>query len=461
MVAEAPGGQETVAPANGAARASMLPPGPRAPAIAQTLLWALAPAWLMRTCASRLGDSFTLTFAPSGVRVVIVSDPDEVKTLFTAGVALSGGAESPVAAVMGPNSIIVLTGPEHMRQRKLLLPPFHGERMRDYEQVILQATRREMASWPMGEQMSVEPRSRAITLEVILRAVFGVEADRMSALRETIEALLVSPSAFALLRASFRARAMAMAPPTTGPFAQALSRLDALILAEIASRRESADLAERADILSLLLLARDEDGEAMSDAELRDELVTLLVAGHDTTATSIAWVFERLVRHPDKLARLIAEIDEGEDDRYLTAVINETLRVRPVVPRAGRVLTEQLRVGSWDLPAGTRVLVSIYLTNRNAQAYGDPDAFRPERFLENAPETFSWIPFGGGIRRCIGASFAQHEVKLIVRTILSELEPTMPRRRPWRRDETISRRGTTLAPGAGAQVVWRRRHART
>jgi cytochrome P450 len=427
-----------------------LPPGPRLPAIGQTLLWAFAPAWFMDTCASRLGDMFTVTFAPSGVRLVMVSDPQAVKTLFTASkAALSGGSESPVAAVMGPNSIIVLTGPAHMRQRKLLLPPFHGERMHGYEQITVQATERDMAMWPIGEPDSFHPHSRAITLEVILRAVFGMEAERLDTLRDALEGLIQAPSSLALLR-------RAMRPPTVA-FNAAVGRVDDLIYSEIANRRERSDLAEQTDILSMLLLARTEDGEAMSDVELRDELVTLLVAGHDTTATSLAWALERLVRHPHELARLTAEIDAGASDEYLMAVINETLRVRPVVPRAGRVLAEPLRVGSYELPAGTIILVSIYLTNRDPRIYPDPDAFRPERFLENAPETFSWIPFGGGIRRCIGAAFAQHEMKLILRTILREMEPSVPRGRKWRDGEPIRRRGTTLAPAGGAQVVWRRR----
>jgi cytochrome P450 len=382
----------------------------------------------------------------------MVSDPKAVKTLFTASqIALSGGSESPVASVMGQNSVIVLTGAAHMRQRKLLLPPFHGERMHGYEQVTVQATERDMATWPLGEPVSFHPHSRAITLEVILRAVFGMDAERMNTLRDALEGLIKAPSAFALLRGAIKG-------PTVA-FSAALGHVDDLIYSEIANRRERADLAEQNDILSLLLLARGEDGEGMSDAELRDELVTLLVAGHDTTATSLAWALERLVRHPDKLARLIAEIDAGESDEYMMAVINETLRVRPVVPRAGRVLTEQLRVGSYDLPAGTIILVSIYLTNRDPRVYPDPDAFRPERFLENAPETFSWIPFGGGIRRCIGAAFAQHEMKLVLRTILSELEPSLPDGRRWREGEPIRRRGTTLAPAAGARLVWTRRQA--
>jgi cytochrome P450 len=346
-----------------------------------------------------------------------------------------------------------------MRQRKLLLPPFHGERMREYENVIVEATRRDMAGWPLGRPMRLQERTRAITLEVILRAVFGVETERMGPLRTAIRGLLEPANTLAILL--FALRRPRPGPPT-GSIGRALGRLDALIYEEIARRRKQADLAERRDILSLLLQARDENGEAMTDGELRDELVTLLLAGHETTATSVAWAIERLVRHPDKLEKLVAEIDAGAEagTDYLTAVVNETLRVRPVVPIVVRVLQEDMRVGRYMLPAGTRVTPSIYLTNRNPKVYDAPGEFRPERFLEDGPETFSWIPFGGGIRRCIGASFAQLEMKLILWTVLGELEPTLPAKgRRWRRGEWNRRRAVTLVPAAGAKVVWRRRAA--
>jgi cytochrome P450 family 135 len=267
---------------------------------------------------------------------------------------------------------------------------------------------------------------------------------------------------------------MALSRPTLerpkGSFGRALDRLDGVIYAELTRRRAERDLGERGDILSLLLQARDEEGVAMTDAELRDELVTLLLAGHETTATSVAWAIERLVRHPEKLARLTAEIEAGESEEYMQAVIHETLRVRPVVPLVVRNLREPLRVGEHELPRGTRVAPSIYLTNRDPRVYEAPEEFRPERFLGSQPETFSWIPFGGGIRRCIGASFALLEMKLMLRTILSELEPTLPRepsrRRRWpvsarqrsfATGERIRRRAITLVPGSGTSVVWSRR----
>jgi cytochrome P450 len=456
------GGQLQSAGLQRAREQQRLPPGPRAPTFVQTLAWAVAPTWVMDRYARRLGEAFTLTFAPSGMQLVMISDPAAVKTVFTAPaeVAPSAAGNSPVAPVMGPSSVIVLTGEEHMRQRKLLLPPFHGERMREYEQVIVEATRRDMAGWPLGRAMRLQERTRAITLEVILRAVFGVEAERLAPLRVAIENLLAPISSTRMMLAALRRPSLER---PTGAIGEGLDGLDAVIYEELERRRAEADLAERTDILSLLMRARDDDGQPMTDAELRDELVTLLLAGHETTATAVAWAIERLVRHPGKLGRLVAEIDaeaEGGGDEYMRAVVNETLRVRPVVPLVARLLTEDLQVGGYDLPAGTRVFPSIYLTNRNPRVYADPEEFRPERFLGEAPETFSWIPFGGGIRRCIGASFAQLEMKLILRTVLSELEPRLPGGRRWRGGEWIRRRAITLVPAAGARVVWQSRPQR-
>ena len=428
-----------------------------APAL-QTLIWTIAPTWMMSRCERHIGEAFTITFAPSGTRMVLFSNPESVKRIFTAPpeLAPSGAGSSPVASVMGPSSVVTLTGPEHMRQRKLLLPPFHGERMREYEGVITQATRNEMSSWPIGSPMRVQPGMRRITLEVILRAVFGVEAERMGPMRGAIGDLLAPGQTFAMMRAALR-------PPSVerpgGRFGAALDRLDSVVYGEISRRREARDLQERADILSLLMLARDEQGRPLGDDELRDELVTLLLAGHETTATSASWALERLVRHPAKLERLIAEVDAGASDQYMNAVISETMRVRPVVPLVVRVLTGEMEVGGYVLPAGTRVVPSIYLTNRSPVVYEDPAEFRPERFLDDAPDTFAWIPFGGGIRRCIGASFAQMEMRVILSTILAELRP---RRAPGiiaRRGERTRRRAITLVPAGGARVLWERRNA--
>jgi cytochrome P450 len=402
---------------------------------------------------------FTVTFAPSGMKFVMVGDPETVKAIFTAPpeVAPSAAGNSPVRPIMGASSVVVLTGPEHMRQRKLLLPPFHGERMREYEQVILEATRRDMAGWPLGRPMRLQARTRAITLEVILRAVFGVDAQRMGPLKRAIEELMEPVNLLAVLR-------IALSRPTQerpqGAIGRALDSLDGLIFGELARRREVSDLEERTDILSLLLQARDEEGRGMTDGELRDELVTLLLAGHETTATSVAWALERLTRHPEKLRRLVAEIDAGESEDYLNAVVSETLRVRPVVPIVARSLQQDFELGGYRLPAGTTVAPAIWLTNHNPRVYQRPAEFMPERFLDSPPETFSWIPFGGGIRRCIGASFATLEMKLMLRTMLAELSPRLPDGARWRRGELIRRRAITLVPVAGAQLVWERRAGR-
>ncbi len=434
-----------------------LPRAPRAPALLQTLAWVLAPTWLMDRCARRLGETFSVTFGPGGRTFVMVSDPEAVKTVFTAPaeVAPSATSNSPIAGVLGPSSVIVLTGAEHMRQRKLLLPPFHGERMREYEQVMVQATEADMAGWELGRPMRLAPHTRAITLEVILRAVFGVESERMGPLRGAIAGLLEPMKGLGLVRLAVR-RATSDRPP--GAMGRAVDRVDAVIYEEIAYHRSRGDLQERGDILSLLMQARDEQGEAMTEGELRDELVSLLLAGHETTATSVAWAVERLVRHPEKLERLMAEVDAHgpAGDEYMTAVVNETLRVRPVVPIVVRLLQEELEVGGYRLPAGTSVAPCIYLTNRNGRIYESPEEFRPERFLKDAPETFAWIPFGGGIRRCIGASFAQVEMKLILGTMLAELRPRLPGTRAAA-GEWVRRRAITLVPGSGTRVVWERR----
>ena len=332
----------------------------------------------------------------------------------------------------------MLTGAEHMRQRKLLLPPFHGERMREYEEVMVEATRARHGRWPVGRPMRMQQHTRAITLEVILRAVFGVEAERMGPLKAAIGDLFEPAQTLTVLRAAL-SRPSGRAPRRR--HRAALERLDALRVRRDRAPARRGEVQQRTDILSLLLGARDEDGEAMTDAELRDELVTLLLAGHETTATSVAWALERLVRHPHKLARLIAEIDAGEGDEYLTAVINETLRVRPVVPIVVRMLQSELRSAATAAARDAGGAVDLPDQPQRARLPRTRAEFRPERFLEAAPETFSWIPFGGGIRRCIGASFAQLEMKVMLRTMLSEL----------RRASPTGGRGVAASASAGAR----------
>jgi cytochrome P450 len=423
----------------------------------QLVTWLVAMPWMLDRCAARYGDAFTLKIVPGRKGSVIVSGAEAVKAVFTAPpeVAPSGLATTVIAPALGRSSVLTLTGAEHMRIRRLLLPPFHGERVQEYEQVIVEATRSSMHSWPLGKQMRLQDYAHEITLEVILRAVFGVDMGRMGELRQAIRDLYESAGVLSALLLFLRWSA---SERPKGRFGRELDRLDSVIYAEIAHRRAEANLEERGDILSLLMQARDEEGRELTDAELRDELVTLLMAGHETTSTAVAWAIERLVRHPDKLQRLVAELDAGESDEYMQAVISETLRVRPVVTTVLRILEEPLQVGKHELPRGTRVLPSAYLTNRDRRVYEAPDEFRPERFVGARPDTFSWIPFGGGVRRCLGVSLATLEMKMILGTVLKELQPSLPRRggRMFRKGEPIFLR-PTMVPLRGTQVVWSRR----
>ena len=381
--------------------------------------------------------------------LVMVSGAEAVKTVFTApgDVAPSAAGSSPIRPVMGPRSVIVLTGSEHMRQRKLLLPPFHGERMQGYGETMEEIAAAEVGSWPTGVPYRLRPRMQAITLEIILRTVFGVsEGERMAELRDalrdfldlTTNPVLLLP---ALLVGPGRVRRL-------GPFRRRIDRVDRLIYREIADRRQAGDLEERDDILSLLVAARHEDGSPMRDEEMRDELLTLLVAGHETTATSLAWAVERLARAPQKLERLREEVEAGRDE-YLTATIQETLRLRPVISIVIRRLTEPVEIGGYELPAGVSVTPSVYLVHRNPEIYPDPDAFKPERFLDNPPGTYTWIPFGGGVRRCLGASFAQFEMAVVLRELVRRrgIRPANPK------PERVFRRAITETPRHDAEVV--------
>src|SRR5436190_15095006 len=404
-----------------------LPPGPRLPSAAQTLRWVVRPTAFMEECSRRYGDCFTLRIA-SEESWVLVSDPESIKRVFTGNPEhlRAGEANVILRPVVGNESVLLLDGPSHMRQRKLLLPPFHGERMQRYGEVMREVTEREVATWPAGEAFTVWPRMQAITLEVIIRAVFGVDdpervervAGRIrpmleftSRKRDFFIAALVGPERLASLG-------------WTG-FPQAIGRVHDAIDEEIELRRSDPGLGDRDDILSMLLQARDEDGRTMSDQELRDELMTLLVAGHETTATSLAWTLERVVRHPDVLARLEDEA-ESDDDAYADAVAHEALRLRPVLPLVVRKLTEPLELHGYELPAGATVAPCIYLVHRRPDVYPDPHAFRPERFLDDPPGTYTWIPFGGGVRRCIGASFAMFEMRTVLQTLVSHVRLEAP-----------------------------------
>ena len=348
--------------------------------------------------------------------------------------------------------MLLLDGREHLRQRRLMLPSFHGERMRAYGETMAEVAERHIARWPVGRSFSVHPTMQAITLEIILRTVFGVEdaagVERMAAPTKRLLNSTDQPLRLLALQLTRSANARPRSP--WGRVYALMAPVDALIHEQIAARRAAlADGEPHDDMLSLLLDARDEDGNALTDEELRDELMTLLLAGHETTATALAWTLERLVRTPRALARLREEHEAGESTEYLDATIKEALRLRPVVPGVVRKLQRPLSIGGIDLPAGAHIAPSIYLIHRRTDVYPEPDAFRPERFLgEDAPSTYEWLPFGGGIRRCIGASFAQYEMRIVLQAVLrrARLATTDAE------DERVKRRFVTYTPARGGRV---------
>ena len=357
-----------------------------------------------------------------------------------------------MAPMFGARSILLLDGAEHLRRRKLMLPPFHGERMGRYGDLIEDATERSLASWPRGRALALQPRLQEITLEVIMRAVFGIEqASRLSEVRtrllRTLEMSASSLGELATIKPWVIKDFGRLSPG--GQFRRAAAEADAVLLEEIRRRRADPSLAERDDILSMLLQARDEGGEGMSDGELRDQLVTLLLAGHETTATALAWGFERLVRYPQGLERARTEARSENGSVYMDAIGKEILRLRPPIPLVDRRLAAPFEAGGWSFPAGVTLLPCIWLIHRRADLYPEPDEFRPERFLDNPTETYSWLPFGGGVRRCLGAGFATFEMKVVMRTILKRVDL----RPADRSGERSRRRAIVLAPARGARCV--------
>jgi cytochrome P450 family 135 len=425
-----------------------LPPGPTTSRPLQTLRWIYRPGAMLEDCHRRYGDMFTLRIANEGTWVFL-ADPDAIKQVFTGDprVLHAGEANVVVLPLLGHHSVLVLDEGAHMSQRKLMLPPFHGGRMRGYEETMAEVAADEIESWPAGQPYAVRPAMQRITLEVIIRTVFGVQDD---ARRERLRAALGTA-----LEWGTNPRRMAMLA-VLGPrrlarsnlFAAVRAPADELIYEEIRQRRGATDLEERDDVLSLLLQARHEDGSPMTDEELRDELMTLLVAGHETTASSLAWAVERLVRNPRVLERLRDEVASG-DDEYVDAVCKETLRLRPILALVLRRLTEPMEIGGRLLPAGVNLAPCIYLVHRRPDVYPEPHAFRPERFIEQPAGTYTWIPFGGGVRRCLGASFALLELRVVLRELVSRLELRAADAQP----ERIARRAITLVPERGGEVV--------
>ncbi len=430
-----------------------LPPGPRGPNALVAMRFLLRGPQFLESCRDRYGDVFTIRLN-TGRTVVIAGDPAIVKEVFQGSPDdLHAGAGNVVLKpILGGRSVLLLDGPEHLRQRRLMLPPFHGERMRAYGETMTAVAERHIAGWPVGRSFSVHPTMQAITLEIILRTVFGVEdqagVERLGAPMKRL--LNSTDQPLRLLALQFTRSAGAKPRSPWGRVYALMAPVDALIHEEIAKRHAAEVGGEhRDDILSLLLSARDEDGNALTDAELRDELMTLVLAGHETTATALAWTIERLVRTPRVLARLREEQESGEGTEYLDAVVKEALRLRPVVPGVIRQLQRPLTIGGLELPKGVHIAPSIYLIHRRADVYPEPDAFRPERFLgENAPSTYEWLPFGGGIRRCLGASFALYEMRIVLDTILRRATLETTDAEP----ETIKRRFVTYTPGQGGRV---------
>jgi cytochrome P450 len=424
-----------------------LPPGPRGPALIQSLRLILSPIGFLEHCLRRYGDVFTLRFIGMG-DLVYVADTETVKEIFTgdARVFHAGEANEVLEPVLGPRSVLLLDEDEHLRERRLLLPPFHGDRVRRYRELVGEIAAAEIDRWPRGRAFSLRPRMQAITLEVILRAVFGIrEAERLDRLRALIPRMLDHGTVVVWM--PFLRRDLGPGSPWRR-FVRVRAEVDLLLFDEIRRRRDAADLEERDDVLSMLLQARGEDGEPMGEDELRDELVTLLLAGHETTATGLAWAFERLTRHPRVMSRLEESLGD-EDDDYLDAVAKETLRARPVVYDVARRLAAPATVKGWELPAGTYVVPSITAIHLLQGIYERAGEFRPERFLESPPDSYAWIPFGGGRRRCIGAAFATMEMKAVLREVLMRVSVRAPDLKP----ERIRLHNVTLVPSKGARVI--------
>jgi cytochrome P450 len=401
----------------------------------------------------RLGEVFRMNGIVAG-EPVITCHPDHVRSLFTAKPELAPSltGESPLRPIVGPNSTLTAVGPRHMRQRKLLLPAFHGDAIARYVDMIAAASEREIERWPLGRPFALAPRMQAITLDVIMAGIFGVDGQPRPGtpewrLRAAIRGLVAASTSRAAQLSELRNLGRDEAVGLTRAGVRILDRVTYAIIDQ---RRRAADLEQRTDIMSLLMQARTEEGEALSDQELRDELLTLVLAGHETTANSLAWTWERLVRTPTAYDRLRAAVrgDQGADEQ-IEAVITEGMRSRPVIPLIGRRVTVPWRLGDTAVPAGTPVTMSILLLHHREDLYPDPFAFRPERWIGTRPGTYEWIPFGGGIRRCLGAALAMAEQRVVLRAMLERLDLEPDRPEP----EHAVHRNVTMIPARGARVI--------
>lgn len=423
-----------------------LPPGPRAPATINTARLVSRPIESLLGWHERYGEAVTVPLLMFGTGVY-VSDPQAIRELFVGDQSdlHAGEANAPLSVVLGERSVLVLDGPEHLRHRRLLLPPLKGSSVRRYREVIREVAEREVDRWQPGERFAMRERMRSLTFEVIARIVFGVtEPDRIDRLHRALTAVLDATAMIALPR-PLRRDLGPFSP--WGRFQRQLAAADVLVYEEIARRRETED-EQHDDVLSLLLAARDEEGRAFTDVELRDELMTMLLAGHETTATALAFAFDLLLHEPATLARLREELASGGGDEYLEAVVSESLRLRPVIDAAERTLVTPREVAGHLLPAGIRVYPNIAAVHLREDLYPDPTAFRPERFLDGQTTSYSWLPFGGGIRRCIGAALAEAEIAEVLRVVVPrvDLRPRFPE------VDRVVMRGITLVPRHGAPV---------
>lgn len=422
-----------------------LPPGPRTPRALQAVRWAREPLPFLESCRERYGDTFTLRLLHLGTWVVL-SDPEDVKRIFSTdtnelGVGVPNLALRPV---LGAHSVMLSEEPEHMSRRKLMLPRFHGERMREDAEMMTELARREVRAWPVGEPFRLWPRMQALTQEVVMRAVFGEDEGRLDRLR----ALLTNLTA--TVNDDGRLRKLALFGPRwlerSRGWREAMAPVEEAVLEEVRRRRAEGENGRR-DAVSILIEAREEDGSPLGEKDLRDELLTLLTDG--PTSSSLAWLFERLLRHPEKLARLQEELADGEGEAYLDAVIKETLRLRPPVSVVVRRLLKPAELGGYELPAGTLVAPCVYLIHHRTDVYEDPGSFRPERFLEQRAAVPTWIPFGGGARRCLAASYAEQEMKRVLCTVLEEVEL----RPVTSRGERVTRGAIAFSPAQHGLVV--------
>jgi cytochrome P450 len=435
------------------------PPAFRLPRLAQTLRFTVRQIEFVFRARRELGEVFGLRDVVDE-EAAITSHPDHVRSLFTADPTLAPSltGESALRPIVGPNSVLTLVGPEHMRQRKLLLPPFHGEAIDRYSAMISQAAEREIDRWPLNRPFALAPTMQAITLDVIMSGIFGVEGSPAAGTPEHgLRRAVRFVTALSTHKSAQLGELLNIGrSEPAGLLRLVVSGLDRHIYAVIAGRRRAGDATERTDILSLLLSARDEEGNAMSDEELRDELLTLVLAGHETTANSLAWTFERLVRTPHAYDRLREEVRSGDSEAesgYVEATIYEAMRSRPVIPLIGRRVQVPWELGEWCVPAQTAVLISIVLLHHRPDVYPDPFAFRPERFLGVKPSTYSWIPFGGGIRRCLGAALAMAEQRVVLEAVARRTDMRAADPSP----EHARHRNVTMIPADGARVVMRSR----